>query len=32
MPAIRFAEERYARGEISATELEQIRSDLHAVP
>ena len=32
IPAIRIAEERYARGEISAAELEQIRSDLQAVP
>ena len=31
-PAIRIAEERYARGEISATELERIRSDLQAAP
>jgi phage shock protein PspC (stress-responsive transcriptional regulator) len=31
-PAIRIAEERYARGEISATELERIRSDLRAAP
>jgi phage shock protein C len=30
IPAIRIAEERYARGEISATELERIRSDLQA--
>jgi phage shock protein C len=28
--AVRIAEERYARGEISATELERIRSDLQA--
>jgi len=28
VPAIRIAEERYARGEISAEELRQIRSDL----
>lgn len=28
IPATRIAEERYARGEISATELERIRSDL----
>jgi phage shock protein C len=27
-PAIRIAEERYARGEISSAELEQLRSDL----
>ena len=31
IPATRLAEERYARGEISAGELERIRSDLHAV-
>ena len=30
IPAIRIAQERYARGEISATELERIRSDLQA--
>jgi phage shock protein C len=29
-PAIGIAEERYARGEISAAELERIRSDLQA--
>lgn len=29
-PAIRIVEERYARGEISAAELQQIRSDLQA--
>jgi len=28
IPAIRIAEERYARGEISAADLERIRSDL----
>ena len=28
VPATRIAEERYARGEISAAELAQIRSDL----
>jgi phage shock protein C len=28
--AIRIAEERYARGEISAAELERVRSDLKA--
>jgi phage shock protein C len=28
IPATRIAEERFARGEISATELERIRSDL----
>ena len=27
-PAIRIAEERFARGEISAAELQQIRQDL----
>jgi len=32
IPTSRIAEERYARGEISAAELEQIRSDLQAVP
>ena len=31
-PAVGIAEERYARGEISATELERIRSDLQAAP
>jgi len=31
-PAIRIVEERYARGEISAAELERIRSDLQAAP
>jgi phage shock protein C len=30
IPAIRIAEERYARGEISAAELERVRSDLQA--
>jgi phage shock protein PspC (stress-responsive transcriptional regulator) len=30
IPAIRIAEQRYARGEISAAELERIRSDLQA--
>jgi phage shock protein C len=30
--AIRIAEERYARGEIAAAELERIRSDLQATP
>jgi phage shock protein PspC (stress-responsive transcriptional regulator) len=29
-PAIRIAEERFARGEISVAELEQIRRDLQA--
>ena len=28
VPATRIAEERYARGEISAAELERLRSDL----
>ena len=28
VPAIRIAEERYARGEISADELRRIRADL----
>jgi phage shock protein C len=32
IPASRIAEERYARDEISAAELEQIRSDLRAAP
>jgi phage shock protein C len=30
VPAIRIAGERYARGEISATEFERLRSDLQA--
>jgi phage shock protein PspC (stress-responsive transcriptional regulator) len=30
VPATRIAEERYARGEISAAELERVRSDLQA--
>jgi len=30
IPATRIAEERYARGEISAVELERIRHDLKA--
>jgi phage shock protein PspC (stress-responsive transcriptional regulator) len=30
IPATRIAEERYARGEISAEELRRIRSDLQA--
>jgi phage shock protein PspC (stress-responsive transcriptional regulator) len=30
VPAIRIAEERYARGEISAEELRRIRSDLES--
>jgi phage shock protein C len=32
IPATRIAEERYARGEISAAELERVRSDLQAAP
>jgi phage shock protein C len=32
IPAIGIAEERYARGEISAAELERIRTDLQAAP
>jgi phage shock protein C len=32
IPAIRVAEERYARGEISSAELERIRGDLKAAP
>jgi phage shock protein C len=32
LPASRIAEERYARGEISAAELERIRGDLRAAP
>jgi phage shock protein C len=32
IPAIRVAQERYARGEISAAELERIRSDLRVAP
>jgi uncharacterized membrane protein len=32
VPAIRIAEERYARGEISAEELRRIRGDLHSGP
>jgi phage shock protein C len=32
IPTIRIAEERYARGEISAAELERIRSDLQVAP
>jgi phage shock protein C len=32
IPATRIAEERYARGEISAAELERIRSDLQTAP
>ena len=30
IPATRVAEERFARGEITAADLEQIRSDLQA--
>ena len=30
IPAIRIAEQRYARGEIYAADLERIRSDLQA--
>jgi uncharacterized membrane protein len=30
--ATRIAEERYARGEISAAELERVRSELQAAP
>jgi phage shock protein C len=30
VPAIRIAEERYARGEISSGELERVRRDLQA--
>ena len=30
VPATRIAEERYARGEISAADLDRIRSDLRA--
>jgi phage shock protein C len=30
LPATRIAEERFARGEISAAELERLRSDLQA--
>jgi phage shock protein C len=32
IPAIRVAEERYARGEIDAAELERIRDDLQVAP
>jgi phage shock protein C len=32
IPAIRIAEERYARGEISSTEFERVRSDLQTAP
>jgi phage shock protein C len=31
-PAIRIAEERYARGEITAAELERIRGDIRVTP
>jgi phage shock protein C len=31
-PALRLAEERYARGEITAEDLERIRGDLEARP
>lgn len=31
-PAVRIAEERYARGEITAEELERIRRDLERSP
>ena len=31
-PAIRVAEERYARGEITAAELQRIRGDLQVTP
>jgi phage shock protein C len=31
-PVVRIAEERYARGEISAAELDRIRSDLQVAP
>ena len=32
VPAVRIAEERYARGEISSEELQRIRSDLQSAP
>jgi phage shock protein C len=32
VPATRIAEERYARGEISAADLERIRRDVQAAP
>ena len=32
MPAVRVAEERYARGEITAAEFARIRSDLQVSP
>jgi phage shock protein C len=32
IPATRIAEERFARGEITAVELERIRSDLQGAP
>lgn len=31
-PAVRLAEERFARGEITAEELQRIRSDLEGPP
>jgi phage shock protein C len=31
-PAVRLAEERYARGEITAEDLQRIRSDLEGRP
>ena len=31
-PAMQIAEERYARGEISADELDRIRADLRGTP
>jgi phage shock protein C len=32
IPATRIAEERFARGEITAAELERIKSDLQVAP
>jgi phage shock protein PspC (stress-responsive transcriptional regulator) len=32
VPATRIAEERYARGEITAAELDRIRGDLQVAP
>ncbi len=32
VPAVRVAEERYARGEIDSDELHRIRSDLQTAP
>jgi phage shock protein C len=32
MPATRIAEERYARGDITAADLERIRRDLQTTP